>query len=267
MSIDQPAILRERRTSFASSRAIMALILREITTTYGRSPGGYVWAVIEPAAGIALLTLIFSIGFRSPPLGTVFALFYATGILPLLMYMDLSGKLAQTMQFSRALLAYPRVTFIDAIIARLILNLLTQLSVQCIVVGFILAISDVPTTFDYTKIAIAYGMLIVLAIGIGTLNSFLVLAYPIWSTAWAIMNRPLFLISCVFFLFESIPEQYAKYLWYNPIIHIVGLMRDGYYPFYHPTYVSIFYPMMVGLVTLMAGLFLLRRYHRDMMDK
>lgn len=267
MSIDQPAILREQRTSFASSRAIMALILREITTTYGRSPGGYVWAVIEPAAGIALLTLIFSIGFRSPPLGTVFALFYATGILPLLMYMDLSGKLAQTMQFSRALLAYPRVTFIDAIIARLILNLLTQLSVQCIVVGFILAISDVPTTFDYTKIAIAYGMLIVLAIGIGTLNSFLVLAYPIWSTAWAIMNRPLFLISCVFFLFESIPEQYAKYLWYNPIIHIVGLMRDGYYPFYHPTYVSIFYPMMVGLVTLMAGLFLLRRYHRDMMDK
>jgi ABC-type polysaccharide/polyol phosphate export systems, permease component len=74
MSTEQTATLREQRTSFASFRAIMALILREIATTYGRSPGGYVWAVLEPAAGIALLTLIFSAGFRSPPLGTVFSL-------------------------------------------------------------------------------------------------------------------------------------------------------------------------------------------------
>lgn len=267
MSIDQPAILREQRTSFASSRAIMALILREITTTYGRSPGGYVWAVLEPAAGIALLTLIFSIGFRSPPLGTVFALFYATGILPIIMFSDLSGRLAQTMQFSRALLSYPRVTFIDAILARLILNLITQLSVQSVVVGFILMISDVPTTFNFIKIASAYGMLISLAVGIGTLNSFLVLAFPIWNTAWSIMTRPLLIISGVFFLFEAIPEQYAKYLWYNPLVHIIGMMRDGYYPFYHPMYVSVAYPMLVSFITLMVGLFLLRRYHRDMMDK
>jgi len=267
MITDQQPILREQRTSFASSRAIMALILREISTTYGRSPGGYIWAVLEPAAGIALLTIIFSIGFRSPPLGTDFALFYATGILPLLMYMGLSGKLAHTIQFNRALLAYPRVTFVDAISARLILNLLTQLTVQCLVVGFILLISQVPTTFDYTKVVLAYSMLIVLSIGIGTLNSFLTLAFPIWDTAWAILNRPLFIISSVFFLFESVPQPYADFLWYNPLVHIIGMMRDGYYPFYQPNYVSIAYPMAIGIVTLMIGLFLLRRYHRDMLDK
>lgn len=267
MSTDQTAVLREQRTPFASFRAIMALVLREITTTYGRSPGGYVWAVLEPAAGIALLTVIFSIGFRSPPLGTVFSLFYATGILPLLMYGDLSGKLGQSMQFSRALLAYPRVTFVDALIARLLLGLVTQLSVNCIVVIFILSISNVPTTFDFTKIVTAYTMLIFLATGIGTLNSFLILSYPIWQTAWAILNRPLFIISCVFFLFEAVPEPYSNYLWYNPLVHIVGMMRDGYYPFYHPNFVSVAYPILVGLVTMMAGLFLLRRYHREMMDK
>ncbi len=102
----------------ATPRAIGALILREISTTYGRSPGGYIWAVLEPAAGIALLTLVFSIGFRTPPLGASFALYYAAGILPLMMFTELSGKLAQTIQFSRALLVYPRVTFLDALIAR-----------------------------------------------------------------------------------------------------------------------------------------------------
>lgn len=267
LSTNAPAQLKARRTSWATPRAIGALILREITTTYGRSPGGYIWAIMEPAAGIALLTVVFSIGFRTPPLGTSFALFYAAGILPLLMYTDISAKLAQTVQFSRALLTYPRITFLDALIARFVLNLLTQMMVHFIVLGFILIYLRPTTTLDYSKIAQAYLLTMTLALGIGTLNSFLTLAYPVWQTAWAILNRPLFLISCVFFIFESVPQPYADFLWFNPIVHIAGLMRDGFYPFYQPTYVSIAYPLIIGLSSTMAGLFLLRRYHRDMLDR
>ncbi|MEP5731307.1 MAG: ABC transporter permease [Sulfitobacter sp.] len=259
--------LRPQIRPYATLRAIGALILREITTTYGRSPGGYIWAILEPAAGIALLTLVFSIGFRTPPLGTSFALFYAAGILPLMMYTDLSSKLAQTIQFSRALLTYPRVTFVDALIARFVLNFLTQMMVHFIVIGFILLMLQPTTTLDHSKIGQAYVLTAALGIGIGTLNSFLTLAYPIWNTAWAILNRPLFLISCVFFIFESVPQPYSDYLWYNPIVHIVGLMRDGFYPFYQPTYVSIAYPLGIAAITTVVGLFLLNRFHRDLLDK
>ena len=264
---DPPAILRTQSAPFATLRAIGALILREITTTYGRSPGGYIWAILEPAAGITLLTLVFSIGFRTPPLGTSFALFYAAGILPLMMYTDISAKLAQTVQFSRALLAYPRITFLDALIARFILNFLTQMMVHFIVLGFIIIFLRPTTVLDYSKIGQAYLLTVALAIGIGTLNSFLTLAYPIWHTAWAILNRPLFLISCVFFIYESVPQPYADYLWFNPIVHIAGLMRDGYYPFYQPTYVSVAYPLAVSATATVVGLFLLNRYHRDILDK
>lgn len=259
--------LQAPRMPWATPRAILALILREMSTTYGRSPGGYIWAVLEPAAGIALLTAIFSAGFRSPPLGTSFPLFYASGILPFLMYNELANKLAVTMQFSRALLAYPRVTFLDAILARLFLNYFTQLMVHFIVVGAILYFISSNTELDLRKIALAYFMTLALGAGIGTMNSFLTLAYPIWQTAWAITTRPLFLISCLFFVFETVPQPYSDYLWYNPLVHIVGMMRDGYYPFYHPNYVSFLYVMGVSGVTGMVGLFLLRRYHQDMMNK
>lgn len=259
--------LTSQAQPLATLRAIGALMLREITTTYGRSPGGYIWAILEPAAGITLLTLVFSIGFRSPPLGTSFALFYAAGILPLLMYTDIAGKLAQTMQFSRALLTYPRVTYLDALLARLLLNLMTQLMVHCIVLGFIMVVINPTTTLDYSKIGLAYLTTLALAAGIGTLNSFLTLAYPVWQTAWAVLNRPLFLVSCIFFNFEAVPQPYRDILWFNPIAHVVGMMRDGYYPFYHPTYISLAYPLAIAAVTLMAGLFLLNRYHRDILDK
>ncbi len=252
---------------FATLRAIVALVLREISTTYGRNPGGYVWAVLEPAAGIALLTLIFSAGFRSPPLGTDFAYFYAGALLPFLLYLDISNKLSQTLQFSRALLSYPRVTFVDALIARLLLNTLTQLVVNGVIFGFIVVFLEPDVTVDLSKVFVAYVMTITLAMGIGTMNCFLTVAYPVWQTIWAIFNRPLFLASCLFFLFESVPSPYSDFLWFNPLVHIVGAMRDGYFPFYNPTYVSVSYPILIGLALTTVGLFLLNRYHQDILVK
>lgn len=259
-------ILPEHRPPIASFRAIGALILREVTTTYGRSPGGYVWAILEPVAGIALLTLIFSIGFRAPPLGSSFPLYYATGLLVLLMYVDITLKLSQTIQYSRALLAYPRVTFVDALIARALLNVFTQLIVHALVLGFILWALQPNIGIDPLKVLQAYLLIIALASGVGTLNSFLTLAFPVWQTAWAVLNRPLFLVSCIFFNFESIPTPYSEYLWFNPLVHVVGLMRDAFYPYYQPSYISLLYPLVVAAGTMTMGLFLLNRYHRDILD-
>jgi capsular polysaccharide transport system permease protein len=83
-----------RQRSFASLRAIGALILREMTATNGRSANGYLWAIAEPVGGILLLTVLFSLGFRSPPIGTNFAIFYATGLVPFMFYQSLSSKVA-----------------------------------------------------------------------------------------------------------------------------------------------------------------------------
>ena len=43
------------------------LALREIATTYGRSPGGYVWALADPILGVALLTLVFDVLMNGYP--------------------------------------------------------------------------------------------------------------------------------------------------------------------------------------------------------
>ena len=264
---EDPEILREIHTRFATQRSIMALILREMSTTYGRSPGGYIWAILEPVAGIALLTVIFSAGFRTPPLGTSFALFYACGLLPFLMYSDVAMKVSQTMGFSRALLEYPRVTFVDALLARYLLSVLTQLMVHFLVIGGIFLIYSPHTSLDFNNIFLGYVVTLLLAFGVGTINSFLTLAYPVWQTVWAVMNRPIFLISCLFFLFETIPQPWSDILWYNPLVHVMGIMRDGYYPYYQPTYVSVIYPCAIGAILTIVGLFLLNRYHRDILDR
>lgn len=245
-------------------RSISALMLREMATTYGRSPGGYLWAVLEPAAGIALLTLVFSIAFHAPPLGDNFPVFYATGLLPYMLYVHLNTRLMGAIWFSKPLLQFPAVSFIDAILSRLVLTLITQLIVCAVVIAALLALFDPQVSLRADRIGLSLAMGAVFATGIGVLNCLLISALPVWQRIWNILHRPMFLVSAIFYLFEAVPEPYRSLLWYNPLVHVIGMMRSGFFPTYDAPYVTPSYVIALGLSALVVGLFFLRRWHKDL---
>ena len=265
--LPQPA-LRElnRSRSFATLRSISALILREMSTTYGRSPIGYLWAVLQPVAGIALLTIVFSLVLHAPPMGRSFQVFYATGFVPFMVYQEVNSKLAMAIQFSRQLLIYPSVTMIDALLARFILNFLTQLLVAFVVLGGLLMFVESEVVLNLPAIAMSFAMIAALSIAVGVMNAFLYGILPSWVRVWAIINRPLFLISGTIFLFDDIPQPFQDYLWYNPLVHPIGQMRRGFYPYYEAEYVSAVYVFGLSFGVTVLGLVFLRRYALDILN-
>lgn len=250
----------------ATARTLLALILREMSTRYGRSPGGYIWAVVEPMAMILLLSVGFSLLLRSPSLGNSFILFYATGYLPFVLYMNVSNAVARAIPFSKPLLFYPGVTWLDAILARFVLNTLTGVMVAYILLAAILQLTDTRIVLDMVPILQAMALAALLALGIGTINAFLTLYFPIWEITWSIINRPLFLASAIFYIYEDLPPLAQDILWFNPLIHITGWMRTGFYPMYNAPYVSLVYVLAIALVTLAMGLMLLRRHSRTLLN-
>ncbi|MCA0042076.1 ABC transporter permease [Celeribacter litoreus] len=249
-------------SSWVTFRVIFALILREISTTYGRSPGGYIWAILEPVLGIALLTIIFSLFLRAPPLGESFPLFYATGILPFTLYSDVSNKISRSISFSRPLLFYPRVTFLDAILARAILATLTSVTVMGIILCAIVMLEGIDLRLDPMLLGLGIAMPIALGFGIGSLNALLFAIAPAWERVWAILNRPMFLISGIFYLFTSLPEAIQKLLWFNPLIHITGALRGALYDRYQPDYVSPSYVFLLSLIFAVLGILFLKRFNK-----
>ena len=264
MSENQYAISKPR--PFRTIRTVAALMLREMSTTYGRSVFGYLWAILEPVGGILLLTAVFSLALRTPPLGTSFPLFYASGLLPFGGYLAISGKLAQALRFSRPLLAFPAITYVDPILARFLLNGLTQLVVAALVFSSIILGARLDVILDYSSLITALAMVLALSFGVGVMNCFLFMRFPSWERVWSIVNRPLFFISGIFFMFEQIPEPYTSFLWFNPLIHVIGMTRKGIYATYNADYVSVFYVVGVSGALAVLGLLLLRRHYRDLLN-
>ncbi|WP_114348809.1 ABC transporter permease [Paracoccus lutimaris] len=249
------------------ARTVVALMLREMATTYGRSAGGYIWAILEPVLGVTLLAIIFSMALAHPGLGTNFPLFYATGFLPFTMFNDLTNKVATSIRFSRPFLAYPSVTFIDTMVARVVLNALTHATVIGIVISGIFIIYQLPVVVDLVSVFEALLMITIFGVGVGTLNCYLLTAFPIWERTWQIVTRPLFLMSGVFFLYELMPAKAQAFLWYNPVLHCVGMLRHGIYPTYEASYVSPIYVVSISVILLFFGLLLLARNHRNLLER
>tara|TARA_R110002020_G_scaffold80747_4_gene201227 strand:- start:8770 stop:9717 length:948 start_codon:yes stop_codon:yes gene_type:complete len=253
--------------SFVAFRAITALMLREMSTRYGRTPGGYLWAVLEPLGAILVLSLGFSLMLRSPPLGTSFLLYYATGYTAFNLYQSLSNMVARAVDFSRPLLRYPAVTWVDALTARFLLNSLTGILVSALLLGGILISLDTRVVLDPVPVVEAFLLAMLLGLGVGTLNAVLMGLFPIWEVAWSVATRPLFIASGVLFLYDDMPPTAQKILWYNPLTHVTGLMHEGFFPIYRATHVSFAYVILFGLVTLTLGALLMGRYHREILNR
>jgi capsular polysaccharide transport system permease protein len=253
--------------SWQSGRTIFAMMLREMGTTYGRSPGGYIWAILEPIGMIVILSLAFSIIVRAPPLGTSFILFFATGYLPFMLYADVSAKTSTALKFSRALLAYPSVTWLDTIIGRFMLAVLTNASVFCILIVGILLIVNSHVILDFIPIVIGLLLAAMIGLGVGMINCLLSGLFPVWKSFWSIITRPLMIGSGVLFIFEDMPPLAQNILWWNPLIHITGLVRTGFYSTYHASYISLPYTFGCALILIGLGLLVLRKNHKILLTK
>lgn len=253
--------------SFAGLRTVAALMLREMSTTYGRTIGGYIWAIVEPLGAIFLLALGFSLLIRNPPLGSNFILFYASGYLVFHIYQMIALPVARSINFSRPLLFYPAVTWLDAVAARTILNALTAIMVSYITLVIVFLLLETRTVIDAPPMIGATLLSLFLGFGVGVTNCALMGLFPTWEVIWSIITRPLFLASGVLFTYESLPQGAQDILWYNPILHLVGLFREGIYPMYRADYVSI--PFVAGTATALSaiGLALLHRHNREILER
>lgn len=261
------APLRPARSArpFAAPRTIFALMLREMSTRYGTTPGGYIWAIAEPVGMIAVLSIAFSLLLRSPSLGDSFILFYATAYLPFSLFRSVSNTVMNALNFSKPLLKFPAVSWMDAILARMLLNSLSGILISYVLMAAILWLTGSRTVLDMVPILTAYGLAVLLGLGIGSFNCALIGIFPAWAQIWAIISRPLLILSAILYIVEEMPYTTREILAYNPLSHISGLARAGFYPIYTPQYLDLVYVTLWALIPMLIGFILLRRYHRDIL--
>jgi capsular polysaccharide transport system permease protein len=235
-------------------RVLGALILRETTAAFGTSQLGYLWAIITPAAGTAILVAIFSAAGRQPPFGESLGLFFATGILTLDFFTKLNTSLMTVLDANKALLTYPPIKETDVIFARAILVAAVYIVIMALFFAALAVLGLAGPPSDPAGLVMAFSVIFLLGFGFGVLNGVIVSLWASWRYIETILTRPLFFISGIFYVPSSLPPQIAEWLSWNPVLHGVEWMRSAYYRDYGSTVLDRGYILSCALLLVLAGL-------------
>lgn len=239
-----PMILR--RKSFidplrTQARVLLALMLREGRTRYGRQKAGYLWALLEPIIHIAGFTLFFELRLRVVPLGQSVPIFLATGFSMYHGFRHVMGRVQGAFGSNEALLTYPLVQIMDVFVARALLELATWACVTIIILGTLILFGYGPMPRSILTMLWAMTLLFGLGFGMGVLMSVVAQYFPSIDSLTRLPYRALYFTSGLFFLPDAMPPAVRDALSWNPVLHGITLFRVGYYPNYESQMLDVQY--------------------------
>ena len=227
------------------SRVIVALVLRETLSRYGQHKLGFLWALLEPVLMVLLFAGIMS-SFRSgDPGGMPLVLFMITGFVPYMMVRDTMSQMQGAIVSNRTLIGFPQVTTFDLILARAVL----ECAVLALVFPLILGLAHV-----------VLGQSVHVENPLGVLAALLLLAalVPVIPSLRQIsavaLGRPLFFASGLFFTAGSMPEPLRGWLLYNPVLHMIELLRSEFFVEFESPYGDWYYASLWAFGTLAFGM-------------
>ncbi|WP_025517141.1 ABC transporter permease [Bordetella trematum] len=253
-------MIPERRSFEIMKAVVFALILREVRGKFGANRLAAFWFVMEPLAHVCLLLIIFiAIRQRMVP-GVEFALFLVNGVIPFILFKNITLKGMEAVSANRGLFSYRQIKPFDMVFARLIVEFALMACVYTLTLfalwwffGYSVAIVKPIQWFLMLMVGV------VLSFGLALIYCVLISLIPEATTLIKIMYLPLYFITGVIFPIWMIPTKYMDFLLWNPYLHIIELMREysiAHYPV--SAQVNWEFPAAFALVSLVSGLYVYR---------
>jgi capsular polysaccharide transport system permease protein len=242
------------RGTLTHLQVIHALLLREVKTRFGSSQLGYVWALVPSAAWILMFAGLYQLTGRLAPPGTSVVGFLATGIIPFAAFRETAGRCLAAIEANKGLLFYPQVRPLDLVVARVVLEAATHLILMMLFLGGLALYEGVPR-IESLLVALSG---LALATGLGAALGLVCCGVSVYTPAvervFSTAMRIIFWTSALFHPVESLPKSGRDLLLYNPVVHAIEMVRDGWFPGYDARHVDPWYPSVWILALAFLGL-------------
>jgi len=263
--------LRPQPTVFAALqtqlRIIYALMMRETRTRLADAKLGYGWALLEPVLHILMLSLVFAVMMRGrPPIGEKFFIFYYTGIIPYHLFVHTSSSMTYAITSNGPLLQLPPVSTFDVIVARGLVEVVTDVVVAIILLAGFFAVGRGLLPHDLPALSASVVAVALLGCGIGFINAVINAFFKSWDKIWVQLTRALYFCSGIFYVPGMMPDWIRDILAWNPVLHAVDWFRSSFFPEYEPHWLDRSYLAIVAAVSVAAGLCLERGLRRHLYE-
>lgn len=256
----QPASLRD---SFRIQlRVIGALLMREVLTRYGRHNIGFMWLFAEPMIFTVGIAAIWSLlGITKAPDISIAAI-ALTGYSTILLWRNMPQRCIQALLPNGSLMYHRQVRPLDVYLARSLLEAIGATISFVVLAAVFTCLHMITPPEDYLTVLSGWALLTWFAMAVSLIIGPLSESFDIIDKLWHPFQYLLIPLSGAAFIVAALPPALQTAAMYNPIVHCVELLREGFFGSHHPWHYSVFYVTTINLILTLIALTQVRRIAR-----
>lgn len=223
-------------------RVISALTIRNLQNLMRGYNYGFAWALLEPVMFIGLMRIARSAIKGLTPPNMPPSTFIVLGIIPFYLYNQTVSSVYKAVAEPDNLLQFPRVTPIDLAIAAAVGDICIYLFLFIGFVGFFSLYEGAWPPENLLKVLNVFIALWLMGIGLGLVVGTGARVFPPLRQFVGYYNLANRMMGGMLFVITQMPSSFWPYLTWNPVLHCMEMIRDGWFitytsPVADPAYV------------------------------
>ena len=238
-------------------RVIIALVMREMTTRYGRQGLGFAWVIGEPLVFCFGVLILWSLTKPAYEHGIRLAPFVMTGYMSLILIRHFLALLSSAIQANLGLMYHRQIAPLHLLVSRIVLEFAGASAAFMVVYGILLALGQVSLPHDYLILYCGWLLLAWNASGFALVMSGLAMRYEIMERLVPVISYVLIPISGAFYMVSWLPPLGQKLVMFIPFVHGIEMVRSGVFGEFVATHYNAPYALSVGAIMNIIGLLII----------
>lgn len=239
-------------------RVIKALMLRELTTRFGRENIGFLWIMVEPLLFAILVGLMWSALKGPEEYGISIIAFVVTGYIPLVLFRSCASRAVSAFSANGSLMYHRQLKVLDLLLVRFVLELVGHMMAYAFAASALGALGYFPWPHDVGFLLLGWFYYSFFTFSITLVIAPLSEFSEVLEKVLPVTTYLMIPFSGAFYLVSALYPAAAAFVLWSPPVHGMEMMRYGVFgPSIDPRY-DFGYPLAFSMVTTLIGLLLCR---------
>jgi len=246
-------------------RVIKALMIRELTTRFGRENFGFLWMMVEPLMFASLVGVMWTV-MRGPSErnGISTAAFVASGYIPLTLFRHVVSRAIGVFTANSSLMYHRQIKIIDFIFVRFLIEMIGAM-MAFIFIGIVLwSLGLMPMPAEPAYLLIGWGLYCLFTFSLSLVLAPLSEYSEVLEKIIPVTTYVMIPFSGAFSMNSWLAPSVRGYFIYSPFVDAMEMIRYGIFGHLVTPIYDAMIPVYASLPFMVLGLILCRRIRRTL---
>lgn len=245
-------------------RVLHALMIRELTTRFGRENIGFLWIMVEPLLFAVLVGILWRLSKGPEEHGMSIIALVVSGYIPITLFRHGVSRSVAIFTVNSSLLYHKQIKILDFILVRFIIEILGGMMAYIFIASVLIFFGEFPVPANIGLLIAGWFIYALFCFSICLIIAPLSEMSEVMEKFIPVTTYVMIPFSGLFYMVSWMTPNVRNFLLLSPFVNGMEMMRKGIWGDQITAYYNIWNPILCSIVAMTIGLALCRHVRRTL---